>query len=114
MPKSRTGPCPSNQAAGATPAGCAAAPPMSPDLRLTGLRISVGGVAHEAGLLLLEPQLDLTGRPVSMLGQTEVDHLAVLLLIVLTALPVAPQEHHQIGILLDRAGLAQVGQSWLL
>jgi hypothetical protein len=52
--------------------------------------------------------------PVAVLGELEVDDLAVLLLVVLTTFLVAPQEHHEVGVLLDRARLAKVRQAWLL
>src|SRR5688572_9917360 len=38
------------------------------------------GVAHEPRLALLEPQLDLAGGPVAVLGELEIDDLAVGLL----------------------------------
>src|SRR5664279_1621508 len=77
------------------------------------LGIALAGVVHEAGLGLLEPQLDLAGWPVAMLGQLQVDDLAIRVLVLAGAFLLAPQEHDQVGVLLDRPGLAQVRQAWL-
>ena len=42
----------------------------------------LAGVGHEARLALLEPELDLAGRAVAVLGELEVDDLAVGVLVV--------------------------------
>src|SRR4051812_48078569 len=89
-------------------------PPSRVTPRLPCLRITVGGIADEACLSLLEPELDLAGRTVAVLGELQVDDLALLLLVVLTAFLVAPQEHDEVGVLLDRARLPEVRQPGLL
>src|SRR5450755_657999 len=76
-------------------------------------RVALAGVAHEACLGLLEPELDLARGPVAVLGQLEVDHLAIGFLLLAGSFLLAPQEHHEVGVLLDRARLTQVRQTWL-
>ncbi len=83
--------------------------------RLADLCESLAGVGDEPGLALLEPELDLAGRAVAVLGQLEVDDLAVGVLILRPGtLLVTPQEEDEVGVLLDRPGLAEVGQARLL
>src|SRR2546421_10086354 len=54
---------------------------------------------------LQERELDPVGRPVPVLGE---DHLGQALLVgVLVVVLVAVDEHDEVGVLLDRAGLAQ-------
>src|SRR4029078_5070664 len=59
-------------------------------------------VRHEPRRALLEPELDLSGRAVSVLREFEVHDLAVGLLIVGAPLLVAPEEADQIRGLFDR------------
>src|SRR4051812_14529665 len=74
----------------------------------TALVVVVGDVGHEARVVLLERQLDGPEPAVAVLGDDQVrDPLALGLLVVVL---VAVDEHHQVGVLLDRARLAQVAQ----
>src|SRR4051812_6861810 len=75
---------------------------------------TLAGIVHETRLRLLEPHVDLAGRPVAMLRELELDDLAVGRLVVSAALLLAPQEHHEVRILLDRAGFSQVREPRLL
>src|SRR6185437_15082386 len=73
--------------------------------------VSLVGKARELCVLADERDLEVAGRPVAVLGD---DHLGdalvavVGLVAVVVLLPV--EEHHEVGVLLDRARLAQVGE----
>src|SRR5206468_11862156 len=97
------------------PSRCAGAPPRSARRESSaGLRVALTGVADEPGLALLEPEVHLAGGPVAVLRELELHDLAVLLGVLPRSLLVAPEEQHQVGVLLDRTGLAQVGEAGLL
>src|SRR5665811_2490872 len=83
------------------------APPPNfgcPSRPLDRLGVALGGVADEAGLGLAEPELDLAGGAVAVLGQAQVDDLAVLVVALGGLLLLAPQEQDQVRVLLDGAG----------
>src|SRR5688500_17626850 len=91
-----------------------AGPPRGP-VQWRGSGVAAGiasllGVGDEARLALAEPQLRLAGWAVAVLGQPEVDHLAlgVRPCFLGGSLLLAPQEHDQVRVLLDRARFAQV------
>src|ERR1035437_6103090 len=71
---------------------------------LHGLGVACGGVAGEARLALAEPELDLAGGAVAVLGQAQVDDLAVRALVFAGLLLLAPEEEDQVRVLLDGAG----------
>src|SRR6266496_4288281 len=67
----------------------------------------------EGGVLGDEGQLDDAGRPIPLLPDDDIGHALVLLL--LEPVPVGPvEEEDQVGILLERARFAQVGELRLL
>src|SRR6218665_3189661 len=65
------------------------------------------GQVLEARLVLLEEQLDRAGRAIALLADDDFGHVRLLALFFLVV--VAVDEHDDVGILLDGAGLAQVG-----
>ncbi len=74
--------------------------------------VAIAPSARQVGELrvaLQERELDRVGRAVAVLGE---DHLGQALLVGLlrVVVLVAVDEHDQVGVLLDRAGLAQVGE----
>src|SRR2546421_11212561 len=74
---------------------------------VTSERASGGRQVCELRIPLEERELDRVGRPVPVLGQ---DHLGDPLLIRLVVVVlVAVDEHDEVGVLLDRPGLAQGG-----
>src|SRR6187551_1871782 len=63
---------------------------------------------RELRVALEERELDAVGRAVAVLGHVHLgDPLLVGLVVVVL---VAVDEHHEVGVLLDRTGLAQVGE----
>ncbi len=66
------------------------------------------GVAEELGVLLLEGQRDFADRPVAVLGDDQVGLARTLGVLVVVL--VAVDEHHQVGVLLEVPGLAQIGE----
>src|SRR6185369_7548320 len=78
------------------------------------LRVPLTCVALEARLALAEPELDVAGGTVAMFGELDVDHLAIHVDVLARLLLLPPQEHDEVGVLLDCAGLAQVRQAGLL
>ena len=70
---------------------------------------SAAAQVGELRVPLEERQLDRAGRPVAVLGEDQLgDALRVRLLAVVVL--VAVDEHHEVGVLLDRARLAEVGE----
>src|SRR5918994_1341907 len=63
------------------------APPWS-----AGLREPFAGVGNESRLALLEPQLEIAGGPVAVLGELHIDDLAVGVLVLRGAILLAVEE----------------------
>src|SRR5690349_16396913 len=80
------------------------------------LGVALARIALEPGLALAEPELDVAGGAVAVLGELEVDDLAVEVarLLARPLLLLAVEEEHEVRVLLDGARLAQVRQSRLL
>ena len=73
----------------------------------------LGHVGHEARVLGLEGELDVAQGAVAVLGDEEL-RLARVLGLLLRVVLVAEDEHDEVGVLLEAAGLAQVGEQRLL
>src|SRR5688572_24799599 len=91
------------------------ASPQVPDGRLPARASICGnfltrGDGVEAGVRLAELEWHLADRPVAVLGDFRLDQLD---LGVRVLFPIAVQEDHHVGVLLDRPGLAQVRQARL-
>src|SRR5574341_1003884 len=84
--------------------------------RLEGIRGALAlalGVVVEPGVLLVEGQLDGAGGPVAVLGQMDFRHplLRALVAVLKGGVHLRPvNENHQVGVLLDGAGIPQVGE----
>lgn len=68
---------------------------------------------HEAKKLGVEVELDFADWPVAVLGEDELgdvggDEVIVVLFVVVGAV----EEHDKVGVLLDGAGFAEVGEDW--
>src|SRR5687767_3881850 len=76
---------------------------------------SAGAVSEvlEARVFLHERELDGAGRTVALLSHDDFGyafHLRIRLPVVGAVLLLAEDEHDEVGVLLERAGLAQVGE----
>ena len=71
-----------------------------------------GGQILEAGEFFFPPQLDFAHRAVPLFGDDDLGQALVLLLLFAAQVVLfAVDEHHHVGVLLDRARLAEVAQS---
>src|SRR5581483_607749 len=85
-----------------------ASPPGQSSSRRPSLHKPRAGVVHELRVLLLEGEHDIAYRPIAVLGDDQVGLARTLGLRLVVLLAV--DEHHEVGVLLDCAGLPQIRQ----